>query len=140
MLIFIEKFSTLPGFEPVTSPVPSHYATNWAILAWISQISWLKFALGHRLPWFYQGSVHFNFLFGLNFEIWFIIAILFSTSVKTESKLTQTVQINHARFLSYTVNKTMWYILQFSHGESLTNMCRSEQIFRKDLEEQSQSV
>ena len=33
---FIEKFSPLPGFEPGTSPVPSRYATNWAILAWIT--------------------------------------------------------------------------------------------------------
>ena len=34
LLIFTEKFSPLPGFEPRTSPVPSRYATNWAILAW----------------------------------------------------------------------------------------------------------
>ena len=36
LLIFTEKFSPLPGFEPRTSPVPSRYATNWAILAWIN--------------------------------------------------------------------------------------------------------
>ena len=35
LLIFTEKFSPLPEFEPGTSPVPSWYATNWAILAWI---------------------------------------------------------------------------------------------------------
>ena len=35
LLIFIEKFSPLPVFEPGTSPVPSRYATNWAILVWI---------------------------------------------------------------------------------------------------------
>ena len=35
LLIFIEKFSPLPGFEPGISPVPSRYATNWAILALI---------------------------------------------------------------------------------------------------------
>ena len=35
LFIFTEKFSPLPGFEPGTSPVPSRYATNWAILAWI---------------------------------------------------------------------------------------------------------
>ena len=35
LLIFTEKFLPLPGFEPGTSPVPSRYATNWAILAWI---------------------------------------------------------------------------------------------------------
>ena len=35
LLIFTEKFSPLPGFEPGTSLVPSWYATNWAILAWI---------------------------------------------------------------------------------------------------------
>ena len=35
LLIFTEKFWPLPGFDPVTSPVPSRYATNWAILAWI---------------------------------------------------------------------------------------------------------
>ena len=29
------KFSPFPGFEPGTSPAPSRYATNWAILAWI---------------------------------------------------------------------------------------------------------
>ena len=28
LLIFTEKFSPLPGFEPGTSPVPSQYATN----------------------------------------------------------------------------------------------------------------
>ena len=38
LLIFIEKFSPLPGFELGTSPVPSRYATNWAILAWIFPI------------------------------------------------------------------------------------------------------
>ena len=37
LLFFIEKFSPLPGFEPGTSSVPSLYATNWAILAWIQQ-------------------------------------------------------------------------------------------------------
>ena len=35
LLNFTEKFSPLSGFEPGTSPVPSRYATNWAILAWI---------------------------------------------------------------------------------------------------------
>ena len=35
LLIFIEKFSPLLRFEPGTSAVPSWYATNWAILAWI---------------------------------------------------------------------------------------------------------
>ena len=35
LLIFTEKLSPLPGFEPGTSPVPSWYATNWAILAGI---------------------------------------------------------------------------------------------------------
>ena len=35
LLIFIEKLLHLPGFEPGTSPVPSWYATHWAILAWI---------------------------------------------------------------------------------------------------------
>ena len=43
LLIFIEKFSPLPGFEPGTSPVPSRYATNWAILAWmISYKVWYR--------------------------------------------------------------------------------------------------
>ena len=35
LLIFTEKFWPSPGFEPGTSQVPSRYATNWAILAWI---------------------------------------------------------------------------------------------------------
>ena len=35
LLNFIEKFLPMQGFEPGTSPVPSWYATNWAILAWI---------------------------------------------------------------------------------------------------------
>ena len=35
LLIFIEKFSPLPGFEPGTSRVPSRYANNWTILAWV---------------------------------------------------------------------------------------------------------
>ena len=34
LLIFIERLSSLSGFEPGTSPVPSQYATDWAILAW----------------------------------------------------------------------------------------------------------
>ena len=38
LLIFTEKFSPLLGFEPGTSPVPSRYATNWAILAWITSL------------------------------------------------------------------------------------------------------
>ena len=33
LLIFIEKFSPLPGFEPQTSQVPSRCATNRAIRA-----------------------------------------------------------------------------------------------------------
>ena len=36
LLIFTEKFSPLPEFEPGTSPVPSRCPTNWAILVWIS--------------------------------------------------------------------------------------------------------
>ena len=46
LLIFIEKFLPLLGFKPRTSPlpVPSRYATNWAILAWI--IFQLKLPLG----------------------------------------------------------------------------------------------
>ena len=35
VLIFTEKFLPLPGFELGTSPEPSLYTTNWAILAWI---------------------------------------------------------------------------------------------------------
>ena len=35
LLIFTEKFSSLLGFEPGTSPEPSRYATNRAILAWL---------------------------------------------------------------------------------------------------------
>ena len=42
LLIFIEKFSPLPGFGPGTYTVPSRYATNWAILAWISR--WILFS------------------------------------------------------------------------------------------------
>ena len=38
LLIFTEKFSPLPGFEPGTSPVPSRYNTNLAILAWIWKV------------------------------------------------------------------------------------------------------
>ena len=38
LLIFTEKFLPLPGFEPRTSPVPSRYATNWAILAWMDLV------------------------------------------------------------------------------------------------------
>ena len=38
LLIFTEKSSPLPGFEPGTSPVPSQYAINWAILAWMENI------------------------------------------------------------------------------------------------------
>ena len=37
LLNFIEKFSPLSGFVPRASPVPSRYATNWAILAWIKE-------------------------------------------------------------------------------------------------------
>ena len=38
LLIFIEKFLPLPGFEPRTSQVPSQCATIWAIQAWIIKI------------------------------------------------------------------------------------------------------
>ena len=50
ILSFIEKLSTLPGFEPGTSPVPSRYATNWAILAWIitKNLSWCQ---GIQMSW-----------------------------------------------------------------------------------------
>ena len=34
LLIFIEKFSPMRGFEPQTSQVPSRCTTNWAIQAW----------------------------------------------------------------------------------------------------------
>ena len=36
LLIFTEKFSPLPGFEPGTLPVSSLYVTNWAILSWMT--------------------------------------------------------------------------------------------------------
>ena len=35
LLIFIENFFPLPGFEPRTSRVPSQCATNWTIQSWI---------------------------------------------------------------------------------------------------------
>ena len=41
LLIFTDKFSPLLGFEPGISPVPSRYATYWAILAWITLESWM---------------------------------------------------------------------------------------------------
>ena len=41
-LIFNEKFSPLPGFEPGTSSVPSQYATNWAILVGIFLLTFKK--------------------------------------------------------------------------------------------------
>ena len=34
-LFSLKFFLPLPGFEPGTSPVPSQFATNWAILAWM---------------------------------------------------------------------------------------------------------
>ena len=37
LLTSIENFSPLRGFEPRTSPVPSLYASNWAILMLIIQ-------------------------------------------------------------------------------------------------------
>ena len=45
LVIFIEKFSPLPGFEPGTSPVPSRNATNWAILARINKKTWFLTSL-----------------------------------------------------------------------------------------------
>ena len=42
-VIFTEKFSPLPGFEPGTSPVPSRYTTNWALPVWIG---FLMYQLG----------------------------------------------------------------------------------------------
>ena len=44
---FNEKFSPFPGFEPRTSLVPSLYATNWAILAWMASLIILKCQLAH---------------------------------------------------------------------------------------------
>ena len=38
MIIFIEKLSPLPGFEPWTSRVPSRCTSNCAIQAWIKKI------------------------------------------------------------------------------------------------------
>ena len=55
LLIFIEKFLPLLGFEPVTFPVPSQYATNWAILAWIPLKLLLFTGLVHWQP---VGVVH----------------------------------------------------------------------------------
>ena len=48
LLIFIEKFLPLSGFEPGNSPVPSGYATKWAILAWITIKFTLDVNLTHR--------------------------------------------------------------------------------------------
>ena len=53
LLIFTEKFSPLPEFEPRTSPVPSWYATNWAILAWIWPNSKYCIYLSYEILMFY---------------------------------------------------------------------------------------
>ena len=45
LLIFLQKFSPLPGFELGTSPVPSRYATSWAILAWIQGLAFMLTSL-----------------------------------------------------------------------------------------------
>ena len=42
LLIFTEKLSPLPGFEPGTSLVPSRYATNSAILALMERMGWIQ--------------------------------------------------------------------------------------------------
>ena len=55
-LIFTEKFSPLPGFEPGTSPVPSRYATNWAILAWIC-----CYSLDYIVTRLFTQSVNFGY-------------------------------------------------------------------------------
>ena len=44
------KILALAGFEPGTSPVPSRYATNWAILAWIPSVSLPTFHLTSGSP------------------------------------------------------------------------------------------
>ena len=49
LLIFTEKFLSLPGFEPGTSPEPNRYATNWAILAWIEKVNIFFFFLLQKL-------------------------------------------------------------------------------------------
>ena len=59
LLIFIEKFSPLPGLEPGTSQVPNRYATNWAILAWIPfNMSVWKKTSGRVYVWFYLYLKH----------------------------------------------------------------------------------
>ena len=76
-LIFIEKFSPLLEFEPWTSPLPSRYATNRAILAWLltnSKAVWyicadteikLKNTYSGNLCFFWLGV--FKFCFQIQF-------------------------------------------------------------------------
>ena len=64
LLIFIKKFSSLPGFEPGTSSVPSRYASKWAILAWISQ--WFQFKIS---DWNCKRSSIQSYLFSWTFKI-----------------------------------------------------------------------
>ena len=48
------KFLPLPGFEPGNSPVPSQYATNWAILAWVGArywMNWIPTSFGGPRKW-----------------------------------------------------------------------------------------
>ena len=52
LLIFTEKLLPLPGFETETSSVPNRYATNWAILAWITT----KIVLQAHTGWINIGS------------------------------------------------------------------------------------
>ena len=97
LLIFTEKFSPLPGFEPGTSLVPRRYATNWAILAWIPTIDLVCMhrhvqAIIHSL----EQNGHFNLSAingyssgqntGLNCSFWsvFLIAKLDTYKNQTE--------------------------------------------------------
>ena len=112
--IFTEKFSPLLGFEPGTSPVPSRYATNWAILAWIS----IKIMFQWQLTFFHEtAALIFNFIRqDLKYEI-------------TQSKLskTQITRSVHCKFncIAVKYNGT-WhgiYFLYVSMMSCLSHIC-----------------
>ena len=66
LVIFIEKFSPLPGFERGSSLVPSRYATNWAILAWICFHPYKSYFSLAPTQWVWVRIQKFNWLNTVN--------------------------------------------------------------------------
>ena len=103
LLIFTGKFSPLPGFEPRTSMLPSRYATNWAILAWIH--------LGSNN--FFLGEL--TFFNGFQILWWIVKAFLLVWIVKWTNKFKYEIskQWYHCR----NGREKFWIAIKFSENK-----------------------